>query len=170
MAWQKTNRQDLADAAEKILPAALAYLAKREYSTCELRKKLLGRGADKEQTEQVLYTLQEKGYLSDLRFAEAFVRDKREFHPCGEQKIRFALREKGIAADIISEALENEYDEQRQRAALAALLRSAAAKAPEEDIEQRRKYRDKAIRRMLAKGFSQSLILSEIEENFPVKS
>ncbi len=166
MTWQTANKHDLANAAEKILPAALAYLAKREYSSQELSRKLLQRGAPKEQVEQVIALLQEKDYLSDSRYAAAYVRDRRDFHPCGAAKIIMELRGKGVDSSIIDLALAEEYDEDRQREVVVALLQKAATKANNDNGADNSKYRDKVIRQLLAKGFSQAMILDEISSIF----
>ena len=69
MTWHKSRKSDdLADAPDKILSAAFAYLAKREYSEQELRQKLLHRGADEPVIATVLSFLQEKHYLDDARY------------------------------------------------------------------------------------------------------
>ena len=70
MTWQKSRKtNDLASAPDKILSAALAYLAKREYSELELRRKLLDRGADEAVVATALNSLKEKHYLDDARYA-----------------------------------------------------------------------------------------------------
>lgn len=164
MAWQKSRKtNDLASAPDKILSAALAYLAKREYSELELRRKLLGRGADEAVVATALNALKEKHYLDDARYAAAYVRDRREFRPCGVAVLKRELTAKGVAMEFIDAAIEEEYDEERQRQALRQLLRKAVAIAPADDEEQMVKYRSKVIRRMLSKGFPQSMVWDEVD-------
>lgn len=162
MTWQKTRKNnDLTGAPEKVLSAALAYLAKREYSELELRGKLTARGAAEDDVAAVAAVLKEKRYLDDGRYAKAYVRDRREFRPCGAAMIRRELAARGIDAELIEEALAEEYDEEQQREALRRLLRKAAANAPDND-EAMSKYRAKIVRRMLSRGFPQSLVWDEI--------
>ena len=162
MAWNKKRKiNDLASAPDKILSAALNYLAKREYCERELWQKLTARGGDPESVREALSALKEKGYLDDYRYATAFVRDRREFRPCGAAMIRKELSAKGVAAEIIETAIEEEYDEERQRETLRTLLLKAAANAPQNNAEEMLKYRNKIIRRMLSKGFPQSMVLDE---------
>ncbi|MBS1348236.1 MAG: regulatory protein RecX [Firmicutes bacterium] len=164
MTWQKSRKtNDLASAPDKILSAALAYLAKREYSELELHRKLLNRGADEAAVATALNSLKEKHYLDDARYAAAYVRDRREFRPCGVAVLKRELTAKGVAMEIIDAAIEEEYDEERQRQALRQLLLKAAAIATSDDDEQIVKYRSKIIRRMLAKGFPQSMVWDEID-------
>lgn len=164
MTWHKSRKSDdLADAPDKILSAAFAYLAKREYSEQELRQKLLNRGADETAIATVLSFLKEKHYLDDARYAAAYVRDRREFRPCGIAVLKRDLTAKGVAPELIAIAIEAEYDEEQQRDALRRLLRKAAALAPYENDDEMKKYKAKIIRRMLSKGFSQSMIWDELD-------
>ena len=65
--------------------------------------------------------------------------------------------------ELIAIAIEAEYDEEQQRDALRRLLRKAAALAPYENDDEMKKYKAKIIRRMLSKGFSQSMIWDELD-------
>ena len=97
---------------------ALRFLAAREHSVKELRGKL-GRGrtrggandandatdATDATVETVLETLQRDGYLSDSRFAEAFVRS-RTGRGQGPAKIRAGLIERGVPRELVDAALD----------------------------------------------------------------
>ncbi len=88
---------------------ALRFLAAREHSVKELRRKL-GRGrtrggANDATVETVLETLQRDGYLSDSRFAEAFVRS-RTGRGQGPAKIRAGLIERGVPRELVDAALD----------------------------------------------------------------
>jgi regulatory protein len=165
MTWSR-HGNDLTGDAEKIFSASLAYLTRRDYAVAELRHKLLQRGADEQQLELVLARLRQEGYLDDARFAAAFVRDRREFRPCGAAMIRHELALRGVDEELIEAALEAEYGEEQQRQALRKLLAKAQAKlepAPQEP-EAARKYRERLYRRLLVKGFPQGMIFSEINK------
>lgn len=56
---------------------------------------------------EIVAALVADGYVDDLRYAGAFVREKSTITGWGPVKIRFALRAKGISDDLISEALES---------------------------------------------------------------
>lgn len=81
---------------------AIQYLSRREYSRVELANKLAGEPAD---VEFVLVELEEKGYLSDKRFAESFLR-VRIGQGHGLNKIRYELKQKGIAPEVLADAIE----------------------------------------------------------------
>ena len=94
---------------------ALQYLARREYSRAELRKKLLPQVQDDDDFEQafnssssvnldkLLDDLTARGWLSDERAATQLVHAKRSRF--GTQRITHELRQKGIAEELIGAAL-----------------------------------------------------------------
>jgi regulatory protein len=89
---------------------AMDYLARREHSEQELTRKLTGRGFDAALIETAVAELVADGLLSDVRFAEAFVNSRFQ-RGSGPQKIRVELRERGVAAELISLSIEV-FDEQ----------------------------------------------------------
>ena len=80
---------------------AMDYLARREHSVQQLTRKLTGRGFDEQLVEIAVAELVSDGLLSDARFAEAFVNSRIQ-RGSGPQKIRMELRERGVAAELIS--------------------------------------------------------------------
>ncbi|MFW5825483.1 MAG: regulatory protein RecX [Marinobacter sp.] len=78
--------------------AALRLLARREHSRLELSLKLRQRGTSPQVIEQVLDDFEERGWLSDARFAEVFVR-QRLASGYGPLKIQADLRQRGVGSD-----------------------------------------------------------------------
>ena len=94
----------------EIKNAALGLLARREHSMAELITKLKTRCEDEHQLENVLFALQEDGYISDQRFTESFLR-QRIYQGFGPMKIRFDMKQKGISSEMLEIAiLEQEVD------------------------------------------------------------
>lgn len=91
--------------AKSIYERAIAYLARREHSSSELRLKLVKVGFESTDIDDVLKKLAENNLQSDSRFAENYLR-YRSNRGYGFQRIRQELKEKGVSTDIISEALE----------------------------------------------------------------
>lgn len=71
-----------------------------------LKKAMKALEGDREHAKGILDTLVEEKYVDDLRYAEAFARDKSSISGWGEVKIRYMLSAKGIDREIISKALE----------------------------------------------------------------
>ena len=55
---------------------------------------------------EMLASLKADRFVDDVRYASAFAREKSSLQGWGAVKIRFQLREKGIADGIIAEALQ----------------------------------------------------------------
>jgi regulatory protein len=91
---------------------ALEYLGKREYSTIELGKKLKAYADESDDIPALLNDFKERGWLSDARFTEQLVRARKV--KFGSAKVANELREKGIADDLIADAVsdikENELE------------------------------------------------------------
>jgi len=160
MSWNKQKKQDLAD-SEKVYPAALNYLIRRDYGVDELRTRLLQRGAEEDAVDETVERLLAAGYLDDKRFALSRVRQRRDFGPRGRSFIRRELRELKVADDIILEALEEEYSEELEEEILTDAVKNAAHFLPGEDEpEKRRKKLASLQRHFVNHGFPPGLVLS----------
>lgn len=84
---------------------ALALLARREHSGAELHVKLNAAGFPARIIGETLSALAQEGWLSDARFAEAFVRVRRE-RGYGPVRIRAELRERGVDEELIDRHLD----------------------------------------------------------------
>ncbi len=74
---------------------ALRLLARREHSRLELDLKLRQRGVDRNVIDSVLDDFEERGWLSDERFAEVFVRQRMDAG-YGPMRILADLQQRGI--------------------------------------------------------------------------
>ena len=84
---------------------AMDLLARREHSEYELRQKLKSRDYDVDAIDVALQELRQDHLLSDARYAEAYV-NHRFNAGVGPVKIRYELRQKGIADALADEFLE----------------------------------------------------------------
>jgi len=94
----------------------LEYLAKREYSHHELAQKLKGFAEDSDDIAALLDDFKKRGWLSDVRFTEQIVHARKA--KFGASKVAHELREKGVADDLVTDAVaklkENELDNARK--------------------------------------------------------
>jgi regulatory protein len=93
------------------------FLARREHSEQELRRKLNARADDVDEVEAVLQKLKDEGLQSDERFTEAYVHH-RVNAGLGPMKISYELRQKGIdesLADAILEPMAEQWDSMMRR-------------------------------------------------------
>jgi regulatory protein len=82
---------------------ALDYLAKREYSYIELGKKLKAYADENDDIPALLDDFKARGWLSDQRFTEQIIHARKA--KFGSAKIAHELREKGIADQLITDAV-----------------------------------------------------------------
>ena len=91
----------------KVLDNLRRQCSRREYCSSDVLKKAeKALGGDRDQAVKILNTLVEERYVDDLRYAEAFARDKSAISGWGEVKIRYMLSAKGMDRDTITRALE----------------------------------------------------------------
>ena len=83
---------------------ALRYLAVREHSRMELERKLQPHAESVEQLAQVLDDLAAKDFISEARVVESVI--NRRSAKFGAARVRHELLGKGLAADVVSAAIE----------------------------------------------------------------
>ncbi len=83
---------------------AIQLLARREYPVDELRRKLKRRGYASATIDTVIASLRETESVSDVRFAQSFVRTRSE-RGKGPLRIRAELRDRGVTDVLADEVL-----------------------------------------------------------------
>ena len=165
-------RQDLAGEPELTVAAALRYLGRREYSAAELRQRLANRGATAADIESTLEYVRERGYQNDARAGECHIRRRIQYTPRGRALVRQELMELGITSELCTALMDEHYPPELEQELLRRLLaKESLAEAQEFETfatQKRRLLRDKLARRMLAKGFRQSLVIEMLQEWLPV--
>ena len=182
MSWSKPSKQDLAGEPALVRAAALRYLGRREYTAAELRQRLTERGAQAADIVEVLECLRQGGYQSDARTAEVHIRQRICYAPRGRALVAQELKERGVSAGLVSAALQEHYPPEAEQELLQRLL-AKEARHEQAGLEQAgpeaaasslgsgqktQRQRQKLARRLLAKGFRQSLVLQALEEWLPL--
>lgn len=99
------------------------YCAYAEHSPHEVRTKCKTYGVTGEVCDELIERLEQEGYLSEERFARAFVRDKYRFNGWGPIRLKAELQRHRISSSFIDAALEElEEDELQGGSPLLALL------------------------------------------------
>ncbi len=130
---------------------AVKLLSRREHSAFEIRDKLFKRDFDGATIEQAIAELQQGGWLSDQRFAEAYIR-MRQQKGFGPVRIAIELSERGVKENIIDTLLHADDEVWQQ-----TLLQQYLKKYKNTPIAD---YNDKAkrIRFLQYRGFSLDVI------------
>lgn len=90
---------------------AVGYLARAEQSRFGLTRKLIEKKYDKKYVEAALTYLEWRGYLSDLRFATAWLNTRKINHFEGRSRLAAELAARGIARDVAGKALDEFFTE-----------------------------------------------------------
>lgn len=123
--------------------------SRREYCTSDVLKKAeKALEGDRDKAMQVLQALVADKYVDDLRYCEAYAREKSSISGWGEVKIRYMLSAKGISRDIISQAL-TQIDSQRAESRLVKLMENKY-RALKDDPQ----WKIKLLRFGLGRGYS----------------
>ena len=123
---------------DEVARRALRLLARREHSRRELELKL-GRHFPTPLIEAALDELAERNLQSDARFAEAYVRSRRD-KGFGPLRIRAELQERGIDTSLLDHHL-NEEDPAWRRAMAALVERKFGDRPPADRREAARRAR-----------------------------
>lgn len=133
-----------------LLARAVSYLSHREYSRRELGEKLRRLGSeDDAKVDEVLDYLEEKGYLSNERFAEQFLRAKASRY--GQSRLRMELRQRGLSGEEIDRAIEGLAGSEEDRA--WSVWEKRFSSYPEDQKEKA-----KQIRFLMSRGFSYAIV------------
>lgn len=173
---QKRRRYTEAEAFQKLS----ALCAAAEYCKADIRRKLsrwelVTANADKEQAEtdweqetadrrqaeaRIISRLERERYIDESRYAHAFVRDKFRYNRWGRVRIALELCRKGIASDLIDDAL-NELPEADTQETLRRLLQQ---KRPSVKGKSDYEVKMKLIRFALSRGFETDDILKAVDD------
>lgn len=146
-------------ADDKAFGLALAYVARRMRSEGELHDYFRRKGYEPELGAQILVRLSRLGFVNDIQFAEAWVRNRRLLKSSSIRRLVAELKQKHVSSEIIDKVLAQ--DETDETTVLHELI-----------VKKRRqaKYHDnlKLMQYLARQGFSYDDIkyaLQEVEEN-----
>jgi len=151
------HKQQKNNITTQIKGAALNYLARREYSRLELYQKLVAKGYQSSDIQDVLEYLQLQSYQSDKRFADMYIRSRINAGD-GPFKIKISLRAKGIC-DSLALAVFDKLDIDWFDHAKAVKFKRFG-EAISEDITEKVKQ----VRYLKNKGFYQDHINAVIDD------
>jgi regulatory protein len=98
------------DRRQRCFNSAARFLAYRPRSESEMRQRLARHGFDAAVIEKTLEKLKDAGFVNDSEFARFWVENREALRPRSIRLTRMELKQKGIDADIIEQAV-NEIDE-----------------------------------------------------------
>ena len=149
---------------EEAFQKAAACCAASEQCVADIRKKLERWGLDATRRQAVIVRLEEEKFVNEARYARSFVRDKFRYNGWGRIKIVQALRQKGIPAAYIEDAMGEIEDEEYARILQKLLQAKARGLKAGTDYERN----GKLVRFAASRGFEMPLIMRmlHVEEDF----
>lgn len=129
---------------DKAYMRAYDLIARRMRSEWELRDYLKRKDYEAPTINEIVETLQDKGYIDDARFAESWVRNRRLLKATSKMRLRQELKQKRVSDDVISLALEE--DDTSERDVLRDLVERKRQQTRYQD-------KDKLMQYLLRQGF-----------------
>ena len=93
------------DDVARAVDRAVKLLARRPYSIAEIRQNLASHDIAPGTIDAALAKLDRLGYVDDRAFAAYWIENRERFRPRSPRALRYELRQKGIANDVIQAAL-----------------------------------------------------------------
>ncbi|MBK9240685.1 MAG: regulatory protein RecX [Acidobacteria bacterium] len=135
---------------------ALRLLTRRDYTTSELRTKLLDREFPEPEVETAIADLAHEGFVNDRRVAESFVRVSSNLKGRGRHRIERELEQRGVDRSIIREVLAG-LPVADETASIRRFLERKRLPARLSPAEHRRTFGQ-----LMRRGFSADLIASAL--------
>lgn len=135
--------------------------ARAEHCTHELREKMRGWGINPTEAEKVIGQLVKTNFVNDMRFAQAYARDKITFAGWGRRKVVQALMLKRIDRQIINDILENIDAEVYAKNLMSALRQKLRQLG---DAANTYEGRTKAFRFAVSRGYEPDLVASSLRK------
>jgi regulatory protein len=89
-----------------------AWCSTKEVCILEAKTKMRKWNVPEADSDKIISSLIESGYINEERYARAFANDKLIIDKWGPQKVRQALRQKGIKETLISKAISDKNIDQ----------------------------------------------------------
>ena len=146
--------------AEQALASLMRLCARAERSSGDAMRLMATWMVPEGDRQRVLQRLIKDRFIDDSRYAEAFVREKSNLSAWGEYKIRATLRRKGIADEIINNALLQMPTELN----IERLVERLKRKMRTIKYDNTYQLKTKLIRHALSLGFSMDDVMKCVEE------
>ena len=136
-------------------------IIERSYKTKkEMEKRLLEKGYNLEEINETLKFLEEYNFINDESYTKAFINDRTKTQ--GKQKIKYALKNKGVSDEIIEEELSNlDMKKEKENANILALKKYNILIKREND---KYKIKEKIIRFLISRGYNYEVAKDAVKE------
>ena len=133
--------------------------SRSERSVGELQAKLRTMGINPSDAVSIIASLKKRRFVDDRRFAPLFAQDKLVYGGYGRYRIKLALINKGVAPDIIAEAIDA-LDPEIYSFRLDELVERKARQLPETETYE---SRNKLYRYAASRGFESDAVVASMK-------
>jgi len=144
---------------QRAIKRAMHLLERQDRTERQLYDKLKENGYPEVCIESAISYVKRYHYIDDFRYASAYIRYRQEKK--SRQKLKLELQAKGIARDVIEEALEEEYVSDDQKKIMELLQKRRYSFENADTAEQRKNYQF-----LLRRGFQSSDILHVMRQEW----
>ncbi len=144
------------ESIERAKNRACYLLGARDYSSHQIKEKLLAGGYTSEVCEAVAQWLMEYGYVDDTRYARAYVRSHKGNQ--GSSKMKLELKRRGLSESDIYEAIDEELDLDKELMSAISLLERRHINLADNPKEYAKHYRY-----LCGRGYSISVVGEALE-------
>ncbi len=136
-------------------------IIERSYKTKkEMEKRLLEKGYNLEEINETLKFLERYNFINDESYTKAFIKNKTKTQ--GKQKIKYALKNKGVSEEIIEEELSNlDMKKEKEKANILALKKYNILIKRE---NHKYKIKEKIIRFLISRGYNYEVAKDAVKE------
>jgi len=145
----------LAEEENKAFLLALRYIGIRPRTSSQLMRYLVGKGFSEALATLIKDRCITRGYINDTDFAKQWIAERLRLKPRGAYALRMELQQKGIAKEIVEQAVKDIQNDDEIEAA-RKLIRSRIRRKP---FPIERPEEQKLMAMLMRKGFSQSIAL-----------
>ena len=142
-------------------PTVLRLLARRDYGTTELQRRLLAKGFDAAAVDRAVARATELGYLDDARYVERLTRSLLESGRAAGPRLTLELRRRGLPDELLTATATAAHAAESEESALRDLIarRFSSFNYATADNKARRRV----IHFLQRRGFALDRILTELK-------
>ena len=149
-----------AELVSKAKERALTLLEYRARSRAEIARRLARAGFAEDIVDETVARLESMGLIDDAQFSQAWVNHRMAGKPMGKTRIKWELRQKGVATELVDAALSSVDPEAERSSAREAATRRLKKDSGLDERTRRRKTASYLQRQ----GFSWETINSVLNE------
>ncbi|RJQ78685.1 regulatory protein RecX [Pseudonocardiaceae bacterium YIM PH 21723] len=142
---------------------ALRQLAVKPRTRAELEQALSRKEVEPDVAARVLDKLEAAGLINDAEFADSWVRQRHAYSGLGSRALKYELRRKGVADEVITEAVSDVDAEAEEERAIELVRKKMRSMRGLDSTTQIRRLVGMLARKGYAEGMAYRVVRSELK-------